>query len=153
MEVEGLWPPNSWSNVTHGCNECSIPGHISKRFPGMDQACQNCLSSVYCPWWHTMWFGWDLWPNAVHRFGYSFLSIAKMHCSILKPHFQNCSHIQRYRSLCGPNCESFCISFRQNACNDHIFQNPQTLLSFTLYNSQNTFEHIIQMLINCFQNW
>ncbi len=97
----------------------------------------------------------NLWPNAVHRVGYSFLSIAKMHCSILKPHFQNCSHIQRYRSLCGPNCESFCISFRQNACNDHIFQNPQTLLSFTLNNSQNTihFEHIIQMLINCFQNW
>ncbi len=97
----------------------------------------------------------NLWPNAVHRVGYSFLSIAKMHCSILKPHFQNCSHIQRYRSLCGPNCESFCISFRQNACNYHIFQNPQTLLSFTLYNSKNTihFEHIIQMLINCFQNW
>ncbi len=41
---------------------------------------------------------------------YSFL-IASKRYSILTPHVQNISHIQRYRSLCWPNCESFFIAF------------------------------------------
>ena len=44
MEVEGLWPPSTWLNVPPGRNECWITGHICRRLPGMDQACQKILS-------------------------------------------------------------------------------------------------------------
>ncbi len=71
--------------------------------------------------------GGGLQPLKCFFFTVIFFSIANKHCSILKPHFKNCSHIKQYRSLCGSNCESFLIAFRQNACDDHIFQNQQSL--------------------------
>ncbi len=65
MEVKGLWPPTSWSHVTPGRNECSMPGHISRRLLEMDQAWK--IFFLRCIPLHDIWYDVDenLWPNAL----------------------------------------------------------------------------------------
>ncbi len=57
MEVEGLWPPTSWSN------EMSLLDAMSAEC--LDISAEDCqgwirhAKQLFCPRWHTMWFGWE----------------------------------------------------------------------------------------------
>lgn len=80
------------------------------------------------------------------QYHYIVFSIAKVHWSTLKSPCQNSSHSLQNRSLCGPNSESFVITFTQNALNDHFPKSMNSFLIHTPPPGKHYLQHIFQML-------